>query len=771
MASYYVDATLGDDGNPGTQTQPWKTISRVNSSSFSPGDSIYFKRGEIWRETLIIPSSGTEGSPITFGAYGSGDKPKISAFDLITDSWIGPDANGEFYVPETTIVYVLLKDGINLLRGTVGSLNAEEWGYDSGNGRIYYKPTSGSPSGTFEKCIRETACTVNSKNYVTFDNLHFEGQNTNWNNAKGCFDCVGSDHVTVQNCYAYFGRGYGICFRDNCSNVTVDNCTTYRNGARGITIAQTNTATVKNCRTYQNGKDHYLLTDDMEGIAITGNCSGNIVIENCMSYENGRLDNTNGNKGKGIDIHSCTGTVVVRWNRIYDNAQRGLSIINSTGKIDIYYNLIYHNGIGTENIDNRWGGIFLGYPSASNTDGISICNNTIWKNDGRNDVHADQSANLQLVVGTGCSVSLVVKNNIIGEFIQSQPGYDIVYRGVGTFNITSDYNCIYRSDDKNMIFYRGSVYTQPQFSSYQNEKSQDQHSISQDPLFVDADHYDFHLQPSSPCIDAGVDVGLDRDFDYNPVPWGAGVDIGAFELIRRITVLSLSYHPLDVRSGKWIDLSRKGNHGVPYGGARPVMIAPGVMGFEFDGVSGYVGVPHNDSLDITDEITVEAWVKPFSIMKYVIFVFKGKQANNYACNCRFLEGNKAGAMIRKGGSYYSITGDTVWTTNKWYHIVFTYDGSQMRWFLNGVEDTSPVSLTGKIDSVTESLKIGGYGEASYAFNGIIDGVRIYDRTLSEAEIRENIYRSPIYRMLRGLPHSMIYTKVPWKQTQGGIYVP
>ena len=53
-------------------------------------------------------------------------------------------------------------------------------------------------------------------------------------------------------------------------------------------------------------------------------------------------------------------------------------------------------------------------------------------------------------------------------------------------------------------------------------------------------------------------------------------------------VLDLSYHPLDCRSGRWVDLSRKGNHGTPYGGARPYMIVPGVMGYWFNGSSGYV---------------------------------------------------------------------------------------------------------------------------------------------------------------------------------------
>ncbi len=74
--TYYVDATNGIDTNLGTQENwAWKTIHKVNGSTFAPGDEIFFKRGEVWYESLVIPSSGTASSPITFGAYGSGDRP------------------------------------------------------------------------------------------------------------------------------------------------------------------------------------------------------------------------------------------------------------------------------------------------------------------------------------------------------------------------------------------------------------------------------------------------------------------------------------------------------------------------------------------------------------------------------------------------------------------------------------------------------------------------------------------------------------------------
>jgi hypothetical protein len=76
----------------------------------------------------------------------------------------------------------------------------------------------------------------------------------------------------------------------------------------------------------------------------------------------------------------------------------------------------------------------------------------------------------------------------------------------------------------------------------------DPHSIVADPLFVDPNKVDFHLQPDSPCRDMGIDVGLMSDFEGNPIPQGLAADIGVYEdsHIRRVgsrteTSLSTSY--------------------------------------------------------------------------------------------------------------------------------------------------------------------------------------------------------------------------------------
>ena len=86
-ATYYVDSAKGDDNNDGTTvTSPWKSLAKVNSFKFSPGDAIMLRRGSLWREQLNFPSSGSSKAQITIDAYGEGKLPIISGADLLSGS-------------------------------------------------------------------------------------------------------------------------------------------------------------------------------------------------------------------------------------------------------------------------------------------------------------------------------------------------------------------------------------------------------------------------------------------------------------------------------------------------------------------------------------------------------------------------------------------------------------------------------------------------------------------------------------------------------------
>jgi hypothetical protein len=75
---YYVSAIGSDTNNGLSEFTPWRTVSGVNNnmSKFMPGDSILFRRGDTFSNTILsVSRSGSPGKPITFGAFGTGAKP------------------------------------------------------------------------------------------------------------------------------------------------------------------------------------------------------------------------------------------------------------------------------------------------------------------------------------------------------------------------------------------------------------------------------------------------------------------------------------------------------------------------------------------------------------------------------------------------------------------------------------------------------------------------------------------------------------------------
>ena len=88
--SYYISSSGGSDSNTGlSQAQAWATLAKVNISTFNPGDSVLFKRGDTFRGYLLFPSNGSVGNHIVIDAYGTGAKPKLLGSEDIssTSDW------------------------------------------------------------------------------------------------------------------------------------------------------------------------------------------------------------------------------------------------------------------------------------------------------------------------------------------------------------------------------------------------------------------------------------------------------------------------------------------------------------------------------------------------------------------------------------------------------------------------------------------------------------------------------------------------------------
>jgi hypothetical protein len=76
--TYYIDTVSGSDSNPGINPDlAWKTLGKVNATTFAPGDRILFAGGCRWDGKLHPKGSGAVGNPIVIGRYGDGALPVI----------------------------------------------------------------------------------------------------------------------------------------------------------------------------------------------------------------------------------------------------------------------------------------------------------------------------------------------------------------------------------------------------------------------------------------------------------------------------------------------------------------------------------------------------------------------------------------------------------------------------------------------------------------------------------------------------------------------
>jgi len=151
---------------------------------------------------------------------------------------------------------------------------------------------------------------------------------------------------------------------------------------------------------------------------------------------------------------------------------------------------------------------------------------------------------------------------------------------------------------------------------------------------------------------------------------------------------------------------------------------------DFDGVDDYVDCGNDPSLNITDEITIEAWIyvnsgaatgyiisknsAGVSDLQYAIYWYSTQK-----CLYSYLE-----------GSACAVSAENSVLTEKWYHIVMRYDKTDVRFYINGELSGTPYAKTDSITGNDFSVNIGRRKPNNYFFNGIIDEVRIYNKALS-----------------------------------------
>ena len=173
------------------------------------------------------------------------------------------------------------------------------------------------------------------------------------------------------------------------------------------------------------------------------------------------------------------------------------------------------------------------------------------------------------------------------------------------------------------------------------------------------------------------------------------------------------------------------NTGGYYGGA-----------LNFDGSNDYASVPDAPNLDLTTGMTLEAWVRPTASSGWRTVLLKENNSElAYALYAREST-NRPSGWIRTNpttGSSKSTAGTSGLPLNAWSHLATTYDGANLRLYVNGAQ-VATRAYTGSMYVSANPLKIGGNAVWGEYFAGRIDEVRIYNRALAPVEIQADMTR-------------------------------
>lgn len=213
------------------------------------------------------------------------------------------------------------------------------------------------------------------------------------------------------------------------------------------------------------------------------------------------------------------------------------------------------------------------------------------------------------------------------------------------------------------------------------------------------------------------------------------------------------YFTFDAGTGEKVtDTSGNGNDGEIQGGAKG---APGKFeqGLKLDGQTQFVLIQHNEIMDATEAVTMACWVNPAKPAVPIWLYYLISKWNYHAGNgrCYLIGLLEAGGMTffisndgTDGGASRLDGGTIEYGTDKWQHVAGTYDGTEMKIYING-EDVGKLATKKTIFANEEGMSIGAgsFGkEAAARFTGIIDEVAVYNRALSGDELKRLMEMPP-----------------------------
>ncbi|MBN1675037.1 MAG: right-handed parallel beta-helix repeat-containing protein [Kiritimatiellae bacterium] len=463
-------APNGDDANPGTAAQPWKTLRAAVQKSRrpGPGDTVLIKAGTyVESPSWWIHVHGAADNPITFKAYGDGEVRITPSTVLPADGWVHvKDAiyKTELRAPATAVFhneFPLVKPGREK-----HPIEAVEdlcpGSFFVSDKTLYVRLVDGSnPEDSVIRTAPSHVIVVDKSEHLIFEGLTLE--------------------------YGFVG----LKESRPSAGITLRNCTLRSLASHGVfTVPET---VIEDCRFQKIG---YAQTQ----CAVNSPWSkGLIVRHNVFEEVAGHAVRQYGDvepPPPGVEIY---GNVFRRPRPYVDGRSRDqymadLSLWGRSQKTRVYNNVFHGEGkrpaIILSRSGNRvWNNTFVGCPTALTFDAQSREN---W-----------------------------VQNNIFVNCARSFLAWP-----AGATPQTLDHNLYFSPTDTPRWESAGVTYAS--FGEYQKASGQERNSRYADPRL--ANGAEARLQPGSPAIDTGValeDVTVDRDGTARPE--GTAYDLGAYE--------------------------------------------------------------------------------------------------------------------------------------------------------------------------------------------------------------------------------------------------
>ena len=745
QATEYYVSPAGNDSNAGTSAQQaWKTINKVNVTTFKAGDSILFEGGQTFRGSLRFDGSdsGTRANPVTVGSYGkgratisSGSRNGLSAKDC-----------GGFVIKDL----IFVGSGREDAKGKRG---------------IYF----------FTDKIDD------KPEHIRIDNVKISGYRWEGIHIAGAKSSnSGFRDIRITNAEVYDNGDKGICFWGSQprgdwvhKDVYVGNCRVYDNvgiaGKRGhtgngIILSSVDGAIIEFCEGYNNGQ----FSDDPNSggpIGIWAWDSRDVVIQYCEAYEN-----KTGNKkdGGGFDLDGGCVSCVMQYNYSHDNYGAGYGIYQYNGAREFKDNVIRYNISENDGLDGKHGGINLWSTNSSGgLQNTRIYNNTVYIS---NETKGAAIVDFSDTEGESYVYNTEVYNNI---FV-STAGKQVVDIPQPSGGWSFKGNCYWTYGGDIAIRWGDKTYTNlDEWRKATGQERIDGKDVGfeVDPQLVKAGSGgtigDVHklasltaykLKQSSPLIDAGLDIkklfGIDaggRDYYGASIPQGRKFDVGAQEFVQSKRCKEpVGWWKFDEGSGT--TARNSGRIGSCSDGELNNMDdgdwVSGVLGgaLEFDGI--------DDDVEIavlglnSNTVTISARVKregEQSAYAGIVFSRDGDTIAGVGLGSTGEPEWQANQELYYGWNdaeeTWKFHSGLVIPDGKWVFVALVLEPKRATLYLG--EDGK---LSSAINSVEHSIeefngvsRIGNDKKPDFpsrSFKGAIDDVRVYDRALSAEEIKQ-----------------------------------